>query len=357
MQQHAPIRFCRSADGMQLAYSVTGSGPALLIVRGMESDDDLDGPGPSGRRWLDHLSRHHACVRFDARGCGLSQRGVDVIALDGWSQDIDAVLDAAGFQQAACLAFATAAAAAVHYAAGHPQRITKLAIYGGYARGRLLRQPDARRRHELLVALDMLAPAFDGNDEYSAMFREMFYKQHVLGLAPDYYRAMDVILHRRIPGDAARAYGKAAFELDVSDAARQLACRTLVLHARRDPHTPFAEGARLAGLIPQVRFVPVDSGNHELRSTEPVWDEVAATISAFLNGDTRRDVAAATLTARQREVLGLVSRGMTDKQIARELALSPRTVEMHVAGALRSLDCATRAEAVHRAAAAGLLTP
>ena len=62
------------------------------------------------------------------------------------------------------------------------------------------------------------------------------------------------------------------------------------------------------------------------------------------------------LTARQTEVLRLVSQGKTDKQIARLLSLSPRTVEMHVAGALKLLECATRAEAVHVAATHGLLT-
>ena len=61
------------------------------------------------------------------------------------------------------------------------------------------------------------------------------------------------------------------------------------------------------------------------------------------------------LSRRQTQILCLVAQGMTDKQVARELGLSPRTVEMHVALALRALGCSNRAEAVHRAGQEGLL--
>ncbi|MGH8720905.1 MAG: response regulator transcription factor, partial [Burkholderiales bacterium] len=63
------------------------------------------------------------------------------------------------------------------------------------------------------------------------------------------------------------------------------------------------------------------------------------------------------LTARQLQVLGEISRGLTDKEIARSLRLSPRTVEMHVAHALSALDCRSRAEAVRKAGELGVLAP
>ena len=61
------------------------------------------------------------------------------------------------------------------------------------------------------------------------------------------------------------------------------------------------------------------------------------------------------LTPRQTEVLQAVARGLTDKQIAKAMDLSPRTVEMHVSGSMKALGCTTRAEAVHRAGALGFL--
>jgi DNA-binding NarL/FixJ family response regulator len=119
-------------------------------------------------------------------------------------------------------------------------------------------------------------------------------------------------------------------------------------------YTPLAEGAHLAALIEGSEFVTVESRNNTALPNEPCWPEVSRQVLRFLGADA---VTAPGLTTRQREVLLAVSQGKSDKQIARELALSPRTVEMHVAGALKALGCGTRAEAVHRASQAGLLEP
>ena len=79
---------------------------------------------------------------------------------------------------------------------------------------------------------------------------------------------------------------------------------------------------------------------------DPAFDQVLTEALALLGAD---QIANVSLTPRQREVLQQVAAGHTDKLIARQLGLSPRTVEMHVAAALRALSAATRAEAVHRA--------
>ncbi len=83
-----------------------------------------------------------------------------------------------------------------------------------------------------------------------------------------------------------------------------------------------------------------------------------AVCALVLGGDAQRsqhDVGANTLTARQTEVLRLIGQGQTDKQAARTLGLSPRTVEMHVARAIDALQCRNRAEAVRIAAERGLM--
>jgi DNA-binding NarL/FixJ family response regulator len=81
-------------------------------------------------------------------------------------------------------------------------------------------------------------------------------------------------------------------------------------------------------------------------------------VKRFLGLDDRAGdgaVRQGALTPRQLEVLRLVAAGQTDKQIARALALSPRTVEMHVGRALEALACHTRAEAVRKAVELRLL--
>ena len=144
----------------------------------------------------------------------------------------------------------------------------------------------------------------------------------------------------------------------VRDAAPKIQCPTLIFHAKDDPCFPFEEGRLLASLIPNARFVPLASKNHLPFDTEAAWPVFLAELRSFLTGfptgSRSRDEDAggkgkSLLTPRQIEILREVGMGQTDKQIARKLSLSPRTVEMHVANALLALKCRTRAEAVRRA--------
>jgi len=73
------------------------------------------------------------------------------------------------------------------------------------------------------------------------------------------------------------------------------------------------------------------------------------------SGDEKALTDAALLTRRQREILALISEGLTNKEVASRLHLSPRTVEMHVANALERLDCRSRSEAVKKAAESGMI--
>src|SRR5262249_13269702 len=139
--------------------------------------------------------------------------------------------------------------------------------------------------------------------------------------------------------------------------ARGIRCPTLVFHPTRDQAMPLEEGRSLAALIPGARFIPVDSENHMPLATDADFPATIREVKSFL---VLAESAAVTtngaLTARQIEVLRLVADGNTDKQVARALGLSPRTVEMHVAGALEALQAHSRAEAVRKAIERGLLS-
>ena len=113
----------------------------------------------------------------------------------------------------------------------------------------------------------------------------------------------------------------------------------------------FEQGRKMASLIPGARFMALEAQGHILLSTESAMQVFEAELGAFLGNSGPRP----QLSPRQIEVLRGVAHGQTDKQLAKTLQLSPRTVEMHVSGAMKALGCATRAEAVHRAGALGLL--
>jgi DNA-binding CsgD family transcriptional regulator len=79
--------------------------------------------------------------------------------------------------------------------------------------------------------------------------------------------------------------------------------------------------------------------------------------TAQSGGGARRPGTAGGLTGRELEIMLLVARGNTSRQIGAALFISPRTVEMHVQGSLLKLGCRTRAEAVRRLAELGTLPP
>lgn len=138
------VRFCTTADGVRIAYSVTGHGPPLLRAPHWLTHLEYDWHTPIWSYWLDELSRDHSLVRFDQRGCGLSDWDAADISFEGWLRDLEAVVDAAGVKRFAVFGMSQGAAIAIEYAARHPERVTHLLLLGAYARGKLKRDVTPR---------------------------------------------------------------------------------------------------------------------------------------------------------------------------------------------------------------------
>ena len=148
VKQH--VRFCTARDGVRLAYAVHGSGPPLVRVATWLSHLELDWESPVWRHWLKQLGDRHTVVRYDERGCGLSDTNIGDPSVDVWVGDLETVIDAAGLERFALLGVSQAAAIAVAYAARHPDRVSRMVLYGGYARGRRFRGEDSEE--EAIVA-------------------------------------------------------------------------------------------------------------------------------------------------------------------------------------------------------------
>jgi pimeloyl-ACP methyl ester carboxylesterase len=140
VEQH--VRFCTGMDGVRLAYAVHGSGPPLVRVATWLSHLELDWESPVWRHWLRQLGERHMLVRYDERGCGLSDTNIGDPSVEVWLGDLEAVMDAVGLERFALLGVSQGAAIAVAYAARHPDRVSSLVLYGGYARGRRFRGQD-----------------------------------------------------------------------------------------------------------------------------------------------------------------------------------------------------------------------
>lgn len=343
------IRYVSSGDGTRIAVTHAGHGPGAVIST-LHAGDRIDAPGPGSRHWLQLLAPHRRTARFDVRGCGLSDRSP--IAL-GTGQCVDdlaaAVASLSSPEPVVLVGLSHGACVAVDFAVARPDRVSRLVLYGGLARGRLRRQPSPAQAEETRTITEAMRVAFSDDLAYTPGFRQALLAQFFPEASASQQRELERDIFWRMDGDTAAAYSELGYRFDLREIAPRVKCPTLVLHARGDQVVPFEEGRLLASLIPGAQFVPLDARNHMPLDGDAVWPQVASELRRFLGLGPHADPAAGDAnvpTPRQVQVLGLVSRGHTDKEVARMLGLSPRTVEMHVAHAMQILNCRTRSEAV-----------
>ncbi|HEY2604216.1 MAG TPA: alpha/beta fold hydrolase [Thermoleophilaceae bacterium] len=334
----AEIRFCTAPDGARLAYSIHGSGPPLVRVATWLTHLERDWRSPVWRHWLDRLGECHTLIRYDERGCGLSDAAVGEPSVETWVGDLEAVVDAAGLEQFALLGVSQGAAIAVAYAARHRQRVSNLVLYGGYARGRQLR--GQREQEEALVAA--IRAGWTSDDP---AFRHVFSMLFLPHGTPEQMAWYDELLRTTASVDAAVRLFEARGAVDVVAAAPRVDARTLVIHARDDHVVPVEEGRLLATLIPDARLVLLDSANHILLADEPAWQEFNSALNEFLGtaGVAAPSTAADDLSPRELEVLELVAAGLTNQAIAERLFLSVRTVERHLSNIYAKLRLSGKA--------------
>jgi pimeloyl-ACP methyl ester carboxylesterase/DNA-binding CsgD family transcriptional regulator len=335
-----------------------GRGPPLVRAGTWLTHVEYDATSPLSAHWGEELARRHRYITYDGRGCGLSDRQVrhvDDLSLDLFVADLEAVVDGLGLERFPLLGVSMGAPVAVAYAGKHPERVSCLVLHGGFARSYLsARSSDPRVLEEADV---LLKSARHGWGTGSAALRQVFVAK-LMGASTEAQRqAFDERQRVTSTAKVAEKYLRAMFTLDVKDLAPRVSCPTLAFHSRGDQLILFEQGRKLAALIPGARFVPLESKNHVPFREEPAWQVLVTALRSFLDEDLGASAPAPgkALTPRQLEVLRGVARGLTDKEIAGELSLSPRTVEMHVARALAALGCGKRAEAVRKAAALGLV--
>ena len=136
MGERQKVRFCTTSDGVRLAYATHGHGPPLVKAPNWLTHLEYEWKSPIWRHWLEGLSRHHTFIRYDARGCGLSDRNPRDLSLDGWVRDLETVVDALKLERFPLLGISGGGPTAIAYAIRHPQRVTRLVLYGSYVRGR-----------------------------------------------------------------------------------------------------------------------------------------------------------------------------------------------------------------------------
>ena len=273
------IRFCTTSDGTRLAYATVGSGPPLVRAAHWITHLDYDWQSPVWRHWLAGLARQHTLVRYDERGCGLSDHDVADFSLNSWVQDLETVVDDLGLDRFPLLGVSQGGAVAVAYAARHPERVSHLVLCAAYVEGRMRRATTDEQRREAALQVEIVRLGWGREDP---AFRRFFTSSFIPDAPPELWESFAELLRRTSSAENAARLLESWAEIDVSDEARLVTAPTLVFHARDEIRVPLEQGRRLASLIPGARFVPLASRNHLLRADEPAWEQFLGEVEAFL---------------------------------------------------------------------------
>jgi len=336
-----PIQYVTAADETRIAFTTCGSGMPLVFMPPLPfSHVEAVWTVAGQARWLERLATGATVALYDSRGTGLSEPGRADFSLRAQHEELRAVTRRLGWRAFALCGFFNAAPGAIAFAAEHPDLVTHLVLWGGYARGTDVYPLPFAEDPRLAAAhwdqlVDTAARAWTAGDGEQARATAAYFRTCV---------SPDTALRAFV---AARAY-------DVSALLPDVRARTLVLHRRDAASQHPAVTRQLAEHIPDAALVvlPGDAASPFSGDIDAAVDVILrflgapdAPAAAAAPGADGAAADGAGLTAREADVLRLVARGLANKAIAAELALSVNTVERHLTNLYRKIGCRSRTEA------------
>lgn len=344
------IRFCESADGFRIAYTVFGTGPPLLVTPHGSLAMEYEFEESLGAPYFEALADRFTVAYFDARGVGRSGKtapssrvGLDsgnLAALD--AADVAAVAAAARFERFSLYASCLLGPGAIEFAAQHPSSINALALFATTCHGASAFQPEVIESLSTMMRSHWPMATRTGADLWAP------------GLSGSKLEAMARGMRNSMEAETA---ARRAEQLHASDARAPLAriqVPVLAMHRAGDRITPSDEAARIAAGCPDGRFQVLAGDDHWQWLGDT--DQVLTLLFEFLGaGPGASPPSANPLSRRETEVIALVAAGLTNANIAEQLTLSVFTVNRHVSNILEKLDVANRTEAAGRATELGLI--
>ncbi|QHQ35165.1 alpha/beta hydrolase [Algicella marina] len=274
------VRFLQTDDDTSLAWASTGdaANPPLVKAANWLSHLELDWEAPIWSPLFRQLSRTHNFIRYDERGCGLSDWDVPEISFESFVNDLELVVDAAGLDRFPLLGISQGAAVSIEYAARHPDRVSHLILFGGYSAGwrHHASEEEVREREAVMVLTET------GWGRPNPAYRQIFSRSFMPDATPEELEWFDEFQRRTTsPANAVR-FLEAFADLDVRHRLTDVKAPTLVLHSRGDLRIPMSSGRELASQIPNAEFTGLNSSNHLLIGREPASAEFIAAVTGFL---------------------------------------------------------------------------
>jgi pimeloyl-ACP methyl ester carboxylesterase len=328
------IHYLRTRDGLKLAWADAGTGPAFIKAANWLTHLEYEWESPVWQHWLRFFCDHFRFIRYDERGCGMTDWQIGDLSLTSWTDDLEDVVEAAApTKPFALLGISQGAIACLGYAVRHPEAVSHLVLYGAYARG-ALRRGDVPREREYQAIVELTRAGW-GKD--NPAFRQVFTSRFIPGATREQIDWFNELCRKTTSPELAAKLLEVRASVDVSDLLEKVKVPTLVVHARDDGVVPIAEGRLLATSIPGAEFVEVESKNHILLDGEPAWDRFREAVLEFTGVGSnvpKEDPAFGRLTARERGILALMTEGLS------------KTVRNHVSNLFDKLGVWTRAQAI-----------
>jgi pimeloyl-ACP methyl ester carboxylesterase/DNA-binding CsgD family transcriptional regulator len=323
------IRFCRSPDGTRLAYARHGSGPPLVVASCWLSHLQHDWQSPVWRHFLEDLGAMTTMLRYDERGFGMSDWNVDDFSIEARLSDLETVVDAAGLDRFTLLGMSGGSGPALAYAIAHPERVSRLILYGTVCGEPVVRDSEKQAEEETFRSMIRVGWA-----KPDPVFRRVFTTIFIPDATEEQMRWFDDLQRMSTSPENAVASRIGRQSVNIAADIPRITAPTLILQATGDRANSFDNAVSVSRLIPDSRLVTMDSRNHILLADEPAWATFVEEVAAFLEPERQRwagsELPLDALSPREREVLDLCADGRTNEEIAAVLTLSPRTVERHL---------------------------
>jgi pimeloyl-ACP methyl ester carboxylesterase/DNA-binding winged helix-turn-helix (wHTH) protein len=278
IERSQDVTFCRSSDGVNIAIATCGSGFPVVKTGTWLTHVQRDWDSPVWSPLFHRLAERFRLVRYDPRGCGLSDRDTALISFEGFVSDLEAVTDALRLERFALLGISQGAAVSIAYAAQHPDRVSHLILSGGFALGWNRRGTAA----EIATRAALLTLIAQGWGQDNPAFRQVFAMRLWPETTAEQLKSFDELQRLSASPENAERIQRVVGNIDVTGLLPLVKAPTLVLHSRGDATVPRELGLMLAQRIPNARFVEFDSRNHFPLSHEPAWKMYVDEIIGFV---------------------------------------------------------------------------
>ena len=271
------IRYARAADGVRIAYAIAGSGPPLVKAGNWLSHLKYEWVTPVWRHLMLRLAERHTLIRYDSRGNGMSDWEVKELSLDAWVGDLATVVDAIGLRRFPLFGISQGSAICIAYAVRHPERVSHLILYGGWAVGARKRSPESAERSKAFTTLMR-----QGWGQDNPAFRQLFAGRLMPEASKEQMDSFNELQRRSATPEGAARSVETWTEIDIRDLLPKVTTPTLVMHIRNDSTVQFSSGEELADGIPGARFVAMEGKNHLFLEGEPASERFFEETELFL---------------------------------------------------------------------------